>query len=40
MANEEIHIGHLIEQKVDEIGLSIDDFAKLLHCHRTNVYKI
>lgn len=36
----EIHIGSLIKEKVEERGLSISDFARLLHYERTNIYKI
>lgn len=36
----EIHIGSLIKAKVEERGLSISDFARLLHYERTNIYKI
>lgn len=36
----EIHIGSLIKAKVEERGLSISDFARVLHYERTNIYKI
>lgn len=36
----EIHIGSLIKEKVEERGLSISAFARLLHYERTNIYKI
>lgn len=35
-----IHIGSLIEQKVKEQGIRITDFAKSIHCNRSNVYSI
>ncbi|MDR0831159.1 MAG: XRE family transcriptional regulator [Prevotellaceae bacterium] len=34
------HIGNLIKQKVDEKQLSVTQFAKMIHCERTNVYHI
>jgi transcriptional regulator with XRE-family HTH domain len=38
MATE--HIGSLIKQKVRERGLSNTEFAKAIHCSRTNVISI
>lgn len=35
-----IDIGSLIKEKVKERGISINDFAKAIHCNRTNVYSI
>lgn len=37
---EKLHIGKLIQAKVEEENLSIVRFAQLLNCSRTNVYKI
>jgi transcriptional regulator with XRE-family HTH domain len=35
-----IHIGSKIKQKMEEKGFRIIDFAKAIHCNRTNVYSI
>jgi transcriptional regulator with XRE-family HTH domain len=35
-----IHIGYLIKEKVKERKLHIVDFAKALHCDRSNIYDI
>lgn len=35
-----IHIGSLIRQKLQEQGRTVTWFAFVLHCDRTNVYKI
>jgi plasmid maintenance system antidote protein VapI len=35
-----IHIGSIIKEKFDELGLSVSWFAKELCCDRTNVYSI
>ncbi len=35
-----IYIGRLIQQKVDERHMSYAEFARQIHCGRTNVYKI
>ncbi|GHU66682.1 hypothetical protein FACS189413_00100 [Bacteroidia bacterium] len=34
------HIGQAIKEKVAERGLKIADFARLIHCSRSNVYYI
>lgn len=35
-----IHIGSVIKDKFDELGLPVSWFAKELCCDRTNVYSI
>lgn len=35
-----IHIGSLIEQELRRQGRTVTWFADMLHCDRTNVYKI
>lgn len=35
-----IHIGLAIQQKLQERGMRISDFARAIHCNRTNVYSI
>lgn len=35
-----IHIGKLIKQKMEERHVSVSDFAEQLYYERTNVYKI
>ena len=35
-----IYIGALIKQKVDESYMSYAEFARQIHCGRTNVYRI
>lgn len=35
-----IHIGSVIKDKFDELGLTVSWFAKELCCDRTNVYSI
>ncbi len=35
-----IHIGSIIKDKFDEMGLSVSWFSKQLCCDRTNVYSI
>ena len=35
-----IHIGSIIKEKFDEMGLSVSWFSKQLCCDRTNVYSI
>lgn len=35
-----IHIGSIIKEKFDELGLPVSWFAKELCCDRTNVYSI
>jgi transcriptional regulator with XRE-family HTH domain len=37
---EKVHIGSIIYEKVKEQGISVADFAKALHCNRTNAYSI
>ena len=36
----EIHIGQLIRQKQEEKGISISEFARNIHCDRSNIYNI
>ena len=35
-----LHIGHMVKSVFDESGLSVAEFARKIHCERTNVYKI
>jgi predicted transcriptional regulator len=35
-----IHIGSLIKRKLEERKINITDFAKAIHCSRSNVYSI
>lgn len=35
-----VYIGKLIQEKVDENHMSYAEFARLIHCGRTNVYRI
>lgn len=35
-----IHIGSIIKEKFDKLGLPVSWFAKQLCCDRTNVYSI
>ncbi|MBR4454196.1 MAG: helix-turn-helix transcriptional regulator [Bacteroidales bacterium] len=35
-----IHIGRMIKSVFDESGMTVADFARRIHCERTNVYKI
>jgi plasmid maintenance system antidote protein VapI len=37
---KEIHIGKLIQAKMEAEGRSVTWLAKQLHCYRSNVYKI
>ena len=37
---QSLHIGHLVKAVFDESGLTAAEFAKRIHCDRTNVYKI
>lgn len=37
---KKIHIGRLIKQKFDESGYSTAELAALIHCDRTNIYRI
>jgi predicted transcriptional regulator len=36
----DFHIGNLIKEKVEEKKISVTEFAKMIHCERTNVYHI
>ncbi|MDR0682198.1 MAG: helix-turn-helix domain-containing protein [Dysgonamonadaceae bacterium] len=38
--NSNSHIGRLIEQKVKERGINMNDFAAAIHCSRSNAYSI
>lgn len=40
MAENEIHIGKLIEQKFNESGMTKVSFARKLHYERNNIYNI
>ncbi|GAP72531.1 hypothetical protein SAMD00024442_341_3 [Candidatus Symbiothrix dinenymphae] len=33
-----VHIGEAIRQKMKERGMRVSDFAKAIHCERSNVY--
>ena len=35
-----LHIGHIVKSVFDKSGLSVAEFARRIHCERTNVYKI
>ncbi|ANU56384.1 hypothetical protein ADH74_19255 [Bacteroides caecimuris] len=35
---KDIYIGKLIQQKVDERGISYAEFARQIHCARTSLY--
>ena len=35
-----MHIGHLIQQKVSEKGMTVVAFARKLSCTRVNAYKL
>lgn len=37
---KDIYIGKLIQQKVDERGISYAEFARQIHCARTSLYHI
>lgn len=37
---KDIYIGKLIQQKVDERGISYAEFARKIHCARTSIYHI
>lgn len=37
---EDVHIGSLIKQKVEERGISVSELARRLKCTRPNVYNI
>lgn len=38
--NGNLHIGHLIKSVFDASGMTVSEFARRIHCERTNVYKI
>ena len=38
--DEKFHIGHLIKSVFDEKKMSVSEFARQIHCERTNVYTI
>ena len=38
--NGNLHIGHLIKSVFDASGITVSEFARRIHCERTNVYKI
>lgn len=38
--NGNLHIGHLIKSVFDASGMTVSEFARQIHCERTNVYKI
>jgi len=40
MVMQDIHLGMLVEQKMKERNISINEFAQAIHCDRTNVYSI
>ena len=35
-----IYIGRLIQQRVDELGLTYAEFARRIHSSRTNLYRL
>ena len=37
---EKFHIGHLIKSVFDTKKMSVSEFARQIHCERTNVYTI
>ena len=37
---KDIYIGHIIQAKVDEKGMSYADFARSIHCARTSLYHL
>ncbi len=37
---KDIYIGRIIQQKVDERGMSYAEFARQIHCARTSLYTI
>ena len=37
---QDIHLGSLVKRKMKERNISISEFAKAIHCDRTNVYSI
>jgi len=40
MHNNPIHFGKLIQETLQEKGISASWLAKKIHCHKTNMYKI
>ena len=40
MAEDDIHIGKLIRNKLKEDGRSVSWLARKIHCKRDNIYKI
>jgi len=38
--NNDIHIGSIIKQKLEENSMTIKEFADRIHCERTTVYHI
>jgi len=40
MDTEHHNMGQLIKKKLQEQKMSVSDFAKAIHCSRTNVYSI
>ena len=38
--NTEIHIGKLIQKKMDEEGRKVRWLANKIHCNRNNIYRI
>ncbi len=38
--NDGIHIGYLIKSVFNASGMTVSEFARHIHCERTNVYKI
>ena len=34
------HIGEMVRKTIEERNMSVSDFAKAIHCSRTNVYNI
>lgn len=37
---KDIYIGHIIQAKVDERGMSYAEFARSIHCARTSLYHL
>lgn len=35
-----LHIGRLVKSVFDASGMTVSEFARRIHCERTNVYKI
>lgn len=36
----DFHLGKLIQEKIEEKKMPIAEFARLIHCERSNVYSI